>query len=423
MILPFNQRDDCLLRLEHAVARQLADTEDPTLALQAVMGALCATEGWDYGRYWQADPAAGMLRCAATWQAPGRAIAQEMAGPEASVVTLGSGLVGQVWRSAQPLWNGDPTSEELLPGAMAAAAAQRHPTCMFPVAVQDRTLGVMSFGGRRLRHPDQRLLETFRVVGRQVGQFLQRKQREDEIAKLNAELEVRVRQRTTQLEAVNAELEAFSYSIAHDLRAPLTSIDGFSHLLEACSTGEESAPARHYLRRIRAGVRQMSALTEAMLSLARLSRVELEHEEVDLAALARQALAQLIERKPEPELDADTPEHLWVQGDSRLLRQVMTNLLGNAWKFSARKPRTWIGVGSQQRAGETVHFVADRGAGFDMAHAARLFGAFQRLHTPSEFEGTGIGLALVQKIVTGHGGRIWADARPEEGATFYFMLP
>jgi light-regulated signal transduction histidine kinase (bacteriophytochrome) len=161
-----------------------------------------------------------------------------------------------------------------------------------------------------------------------------------------------------------------------------------------------------------------------MLSLARLSRVELEHEEVDLAVLARQWLAQLQEREPQRELQAEIPEHLWVHGDPRLLNQVIANLIGNAWKFSSRKPRVWIGMGSEKRpGGETVYFVADHGAGFDMAHASRLFGAFQRLHTPSEFEGTGIGLALVQKIVTGHGGRIWVEARPEQGATFYFTLP
>jgi light-regulated signal transduction histidine kinase (bacteriophytochrome) len=168
----------------------------------------------------------------------------------------------------------------------------------------------------------------------------------------------------------------------------------------------------------------MSDLTEAMLSLARLSRVELEHEEVDLAALARQLVTQLHEREPERELQVDIPEHLWVRGDPRLLNQVIANLVGNAWKFSSRKPRVWIGVGSEKRpGGETAYFVADRGAGFDMAHASRLFGAFQRLHTPNEFEGTGIGLALVQKIVSGHGGRIWAEAKPGEGATFSFTLP
>jgi PAS domain S-box-containing protein len=256
-----------------------------------------------------------------------------------------------------------------------------------------------------------------------ISDVTERRQAQEEVARLNAELEERVRHRTEQLQAANAELEAFAYSIAHDLRSPLTSIDGFSHsLIELCAQalGEQG---RHYLGRIRAGVRQMSDLTDAMLSLARLSRVKLRWETVDLAALARATVTQLGEGEPGRDTRLDAPAHLYAQGDPRLLAQVVANLVGNAWKFSAAKPLTRITLGTQPgEHGEVVYFVADQGAGFDMAHASRLFGAFQRLHSPSEFEGTGIGLALVQKIVSRHGGRIWAQARPGDGATFFFTL-
>jgi signal transduction histidine kinase len=419
-----HEREDNLLRLEHAVARHLAEAHNAASALEAVIRALCETQGWEYGRYWQVDEDAGVLRFAASWHAPDSAIASHMLASQGTRFTPGSGLVGRVWQTGQPLWVSDLTRQKHVLQATLGPGLALHGACMFPVASQGRVIGVMSFVSREVREPDQRLLDTFSVIGSQVGQFLQRKQREDEVARLNAELEARVRQRTAQLEAAHAELKAFSYAIAHDLRSPLTSIDGYTRLLEACGPQQAATQGRHYLQRIRAGVRQLSELTEAMLSLGQLSSVALESEDVDLAALARTTLAQLQEGEPARAVSAHIPDYLWARGDPRLLPRMIANLVGNAWKFSARKPEVWVQLGCEPGpSGETIYFVADHGAGFDMAHASHLFGAFRRLHTPSEFAGTGIGLALVQKIITSHGGRIWAQAKPDEGATFYFTLP
>ncbi|HXD39450.1 MAG TPA: PAS domain S-box protein [Ramlibacter sp.] len=243
------------------------------------------------------------------------------------------------------------------------------------------------------------------------------------VLRLNAELEARVKDRTAQLELANKELQAFSYSIAHDLRAPLSSIDGFSKMLEQAAGSDLPQPAGHYLSRIRAGVRQMGELTDGLLALASLSRGELHGEVVDLAVLARAAVDACRERSPQRVVDVEIAPGLPVRGDPRLLAQVMGNLVSNAWKFTAKKDRARIEIGSMPGAdGSQVHFVRDNGAGFDMAHASRMFDAFQRLHSLAEFEGTGIGLAIVHRVVARHGGRIWADAAPQQGATFFFTL-
>jgi signal transduction histidine kinase len=244
-----------------------------------------------------------------------------------------------------------------------------------------------------------------------------------EVLRLNAELEERVRQRTAQLELANKELEAFSYSIAHDLRAPLGSIDGFSQMLDQAAGTGLTERCRHYLSRIRAGVRQMGELTDGLLALANLSRATLRSETVDLAALARAAVASCREQSPQRTVEVEIAPALPVPGDPRLLSQVIGNLVGNAWKFTAGKEHARIEIGSTAgEDGRPVIFVRDNGAGFDMAYASRMFEAFQRLHSSAEFEGTGIGLAIVHRVIARHGGRIWADAAPQQGASFYFTL-
>lgn len=292
-------------------------------------------------------------------------------------------------------------------------------------------------GELKHRHRDGRLLEIeahWSAVrddaGRVTGvlainsDISDRKRAQREILQLNAELEARVRQRTAELEEANKELEAFSYSIAHDLRSPLSSIDGFSHLLAGRLSDEADDKSRHYLQRIRAGVRQMGELTDALLSLAHVSRTQLTWEAVDLAVLAREAVERLREHADGRTVQVQIAPTLPVRGDPRLLRQVMENLVGNAFKFSARveAPTVRVGVEAGEPGAPAVYFVADNGAGFDMAFAHKLFGTFQRLHAPSEFAGTGIGLANVHRIVVKHGGRIWAESAPGQGATFRFTL-
>jgi PAS domain S-box-containing protein len=245
---------------------------------------------------------------------------------------------------------------------------------------------------------------------------------QNEILRLNAELEERVRQRTEDLQVANRDLESFSYSIAHDLRAPLASIDGFSQVLEQQAGQAIDGRNLHYVRRIRNAVRHMSELTDGLLLLARLARASLRREPVDLARLARDALEACLQQAPQRQVELAMAPSLPAEGDPRLLAQVMGNLVGNAWKFTARTAQARIEIGMEQGDGQPVFFVRDNGAGFDMAYASRLFEAFQRLHASTEFEGTGIGLAIVHRIVDRHGGRIWAEASPGQGACFRFTL-
>lgn len=224
----------------------------------------------------------------------------------------------------------------------------------------------------------------------------------------------------TALRTSNAELEAFSYSVSHDLRSPLNTVDGFSRLLAKEIALPPGGKAYHYLTRIQAGAAQMGQLIEGLLSLAHVMRLELRRETVNLSTMAEEILDSLLLHEPGRQVDISIEPGLCVLGDSRLLRSVMENLLGNAWKFSAQRERAAITVGRSQD--HHALFVRDNGAGFDMAYANKLFGTFQRLHAVEEFAGTGIGLATAARVIRRHGGNIWAEAAPNHGATFYFTL-
>ena len=272
--------------------------------------------------------------------------------------------------------------------------------------------------------PDLTLREDeYGKLGRAIETADKRIHEYDEQVRMHRDhLEEMVRQRTHELEAANKELEAFSYSVSHDLRAPLRAIDGFSLALIEDYGSKMDESARGFLQRVRNGAQKMGLLIDDMLQLSRVTRSELRYTEVDLSAAAEQIVLALKAGEPGRQVQVAIAPGLAARGDAGLLGILLENLLGNAWKFTKGTPEVSIEFGSLPQGRERVFFVRDNGAGFDMRYVAKLFGAFQRLHTEDEFPGTGIGLATVQRIVSRHGGRVWAEGEVRKGSCFYFVL-
>jgi signal transduction histidine kinase len=271
------------------------------------------------------------------------------------------------------------------------------------------------------------MLQTFICVATLTALVLaaavtERKSAEDKFRRLTLELEHRVQERTAQLEGTNKELEAFCYSVSHDLRAPLRTIRGFSEVLLEQYLPQLDVRGQDFLRRTCDAGLQMDKLIEDLLKLSRVSRGEIEHRKINLSAIARDVADQLARSEPERRVEFAIAPDVSANGDERLMRLVIDNLLRNAWKFTGKQAHPRIEFG-RQNGEASPFFVRDNGVGFDMAYAGKLFGVFQRLHSPAEFAGSGVGLAIVQRVVSRHGGRVWADAKLNSGATFYFTLP
>jgi PAS domain S-box-containing protein len=258
-------------------------------------------------------------------------------------------------------------------------------------------------------------LAGFASIARDISE---RRRNEAAIGKLNAELG----QRVSELAAANSELEAFSYSVSHDLRGPLRAIDGFSKILIEQYRERLDEQGQHYLARVRAGSQRMGQLIDDLLSLARITRAEMHRTDVDLAQVAREIVDELRRQEPRRQVGVVIAERVPARGDPRLLRAALENLIGNAWKFTGKTAVPKIELGCERRDGVDIYYVRDNGAGFDMTYVHKLFAPFQRLHEQSEFEGTGVGLATAHRIITRHGGRLWAESTLGKGATFWFTL-
>jgi light-regulated signal transduction histidine kinase (bacteriophytochrome) len=305
---------------------------------------------------------------------------------------------------------------------MPAGHAQVIREAVVPVFRGDKIKAIIGVGNKPTNY-DESDVESVSQLADLSWDITERRRAEDEVKALNRDLEQRVIARTAQLDAANKELEAFSYSVSHDLRTPLRAIDGFSHILLDDYADKLDEEGKRLLTVVRDNTRRMGQLIDDILHFSRTGRVGIAFAEIDMESLAHEAMEEL---RPAVNIDKLRREigrlpPAW--GDSAMMRQVFVNLLSNAIKFSRSRETPRIEVGGAAQGGEVVYYVKDNGVGFDMKYIGKLFDVFRRLHRVDEFEGTGIGLAIVKRIVLRHGGRVWAESRLDEGTTVYFALP
>lgn len=337
------------------------------------------------------------------------------------------------------------TDPRLEPSVQRALIAQGMISLIsIPILYENEALGVINLLFDREISLNTVERETFLAIGKTIGlsivnvrlihqlrsEIAERQRIQSEISALNKDLENRIAQRTAeleqrthQMEAANLELEGFSYSVSHDLRAPLRAISGFSTILLREKQANLDEEARHLLEQINTAAQQMNSLIESLLNIARLARVPLQFQEVNLSALAEDIVTELDAQDPQHKVSFHIQPNLQAQADPQLMRTVLENLLNNACKYSAKKEAPHVWFGAQEQNDQTIYYVRDNGIGFDMKYGNKLFVAFQRLHHAEEFPGHGIGLASVKRIIHRHGGQVWAESEPGRGATFYFTLP
>ncbi|MBM3934245.1 MAG: PAS domain S-box protein [SAR202 cluster bacterium] len=404
-----------------SITQSVAEAADFHEALSLIVSGIARHIGWPCGSAWAVGPATGRLECCKAWyDATGtlngfrEATALQTFAPE-------EGVQGRAYSTREPVWIADLATAGRDDGSAAAAPENGiHAAFAFPILSRGQVEAVITLYLLDVKPRDDATLDLVSAVARQVGIAIERKYAEEEIRRLNLELDRRI----SELQSANKELEAFSYSVSHDLRAPLRAIDGYSQMLEEDFGQRLNEDAARYIRTIRDSAREMGELVDDLLSFSRLSRQAMTIQEIDVAALVGEVLKEFKDETAGRDVVFKLGDLPTCSADRALLKRVYVNLLSNALKYSRRRPRALIEIGSirDNPSSPATYFVKDNGVGFDMRYSEKPFGVFQRLHKAEEYEGTGVGLAIVQRVVTRHGGKVWAESKVDGGATFYFTI-
>jgi signal transduction histidine kinase len=404
------------LDLLHGTTLEISKAGDSTQALALLLRKVCEYTGWSFAQSWLPYAGTTQLKLGPAWYSRAAGLEAFRKENEKLAFAPEGGALERVCKEKESAW-----VWELQP----AAKAVRRPLMIeaalkswigFPVLAEGEVIAVIEFFDTQQRSRDERMLRLISILATQLGPVIERKRAAEQIDALNANLQ----RYTVELEATNKELESFSYSVSHDLRAPLRAVDGYARMLEEDYAPQLDEEGRRLLAVVREASGRMGRLIDDLLAFSKLGRQEPDKRPVDMNALVAEVITEVTgDSKTTLEAAALPRAH----ADRAMMKQVWANLIGNALKYSSKRQGAHIQVGARPEQGENVYWVRDNGVGFDMRYAGKLFGVFQRLHRADEFPGTGVGLAIVQRVITRHGGRVWAEGRPGEGACFYFSLP
>lgn len=424
------KREAGIVRLMQRVAQAANESSSSFDAMRTAIDEICAYTGWPLGHAYLVDPASGELVPADIWHLDTPELHAEFKSMNmATRFAAGVGLPGAVLRDRRPYWIEDVANDAKFPGGRTKVGLGIASGFAFPVLIGREVAAVLEFGSAKPAAVDAQLLDIMANIGTQLGRVVERE-------RVNEILEARVAERTRQLEAankelsqraieltaINKELESFSYSVSHDLRAPLRGIYGFSQALQEDFGARLGADGEAMLERIKSASQRMGRLIDDLLGLSRVTRAEMQRETVDLSAMAKEVCGELEKANKGRNVAIHIQPGITATGDPRLLRVLLQNLIDNAFKFTSRTEAARISFTCEPTEQGPGYTITDNGAGFDMRYADKLFGAFQRLHSLKEFEGTGIGLATVQRIVHRHGGRVRAKGEVGKGASIQFTL-